>query len=448
MHSRILVVRKTSWLLRHRLRGFSNKCEASRDNQKKMRGTSFPNPSLLMLASAGGVGLCFWLSSDGNGIAFADTHPPAKDNQPVFLFGDEYRKRVFFNYEWRIRMRSTPEKVFEYFASVEAPNGEVLMTPADLMRAVVPVYPPSESDFVRGGRLRGERPPGELQCPPSDFFMLFDTNSDGLISFPEYLFLVTLLSIPEANFAVAFKMFDIDNSGEIEREEFKKVMALMRTYNRHGGQHIDGIRKGFKFSGSVENGGLIESFFGKDGNYSLKHETFVQFLRDLRDEIVRLEFAHYDFKRRGSIPAKDFALSMVASADMSHTSKLLDRVDDLSRDPDLSSVRISYQEFRSLAELRRSVQLLSLALFSHGAANGILTKPDFQRAASHVCGIELTKNVIDIIFHVFDTNKDGHMGSEEFVRVMQRREKELRVTTKAASLKGLMSCCWDCVSNE
>lgn len=59
------------------------------------------------------------------------------------------------------------------------------MTPADLMRAVVPVFPPSESSRVREGFLRGEQLPGALQCDPSKFFMLFDTNNDGLISFPE-----------------------------------------------------------------------------------------------------------------------------------------------------------------------------------------------------------------------------------------------------------------------
>ncbi|KAJ6958349.1 hypothetical protein NC653_040104 [Populus alba x Populus x berolinensis] len=62
---------------------------------------------------------------------------------------DSYRRRVFFNYEKRIRLQSPPEKVFEYFASFKTPDGEVLMTPADLMRAVVPVFPPSESNRIR-----------------------------------------------------------------------------------------------------------------------------------------------------------------------------------------------------------------------------------------------------------------------------------------------------------
>lgn len=59
------------------------------------------------------------------------------------------------------------------------------MKPSDLMRAVVPVFPPSESNLVRDGYLKGERSPGQLCCPPSEFFMLFDVDSDGLISFRE-----------------------------------------------------------------------------------------------------------------------------------------------------------------------------------------------------------------------------------------------------------------------
>lgn len=48
--------------------------------------------------------------------------------------------------------------------------------------------------------------------------------------------------------------------GEIDKEEFKKVMALMRSFNRQGAAHRDGLRTGFKVGQSVENGGLVEYF--------------------------------------------------------------------------------------------------------------------------------------------------------------------------------------------
>jgi hypothetical protein len=72
-------------------------------------------------------------------------------------------------------------------------------------------------------------------------------------------------------------------NSEIDKEEFKKVMALMRSQNRQGANHRDGRRLGIKTS--IENGGLLEDFFGKDGTDCLQHEKFVQFLRQLQDEV-------------------------------------------------------------------------------------------------------------------------------------------------------------------
>ncbi|KAL1552234.1 calcium uptake protein, mitochondrial-like isoform X1 [Salvia divinorum] len=406
----------------------------------------------VITSSAVAISLHSYLSSPPQ-VSFADFSAPAasvaqlspaqKNSQSNFIFGEAYRRKIFFNYEKRIRMRSPPEKVFEYFASVRADDREVFMTPADLMRALVPVFPPSESHLVRDGYLRGERRPGELHCAPSNFFMLFDTNSDGLISFKEYLFFVTLLSIPESSFSVAFKMFDLDCNGKIDREEFKKVMTLMQAHHRQGAVHCDGHRAGQKLRGSGENGGLVEHFFGRDGNDLLEHETFVQFLRNLHDEMVKLEFAHYDYKLRGTISAKDFALSMVASADLKHLSKLLDRVDDLDHQPNIQNIRITPEEFKSFAEIRKKLQPFSLALFSFGHMNGLLTRNDLQRAAQQVCGVDLTDNVLDVIFHVFDTNKDGSLSSDEFVRVLQKREKDIAQPTEAGFFS-FLSCCWHC----
>ncbi|XP_074591837.1 calcium uptake protein, mitochondrial-like isoform X1 [Curcuma longa] len=415
--------------------------------------------------AVGASGLGFWLlpwssSSLGSWLSLADSdllqneqvcrNEAQMEKKPRYLLADSYRRKVFFKYEKRIRILSSPEKIFKYFASSQNLEGELVMKPADLMRAIVPVFPPSESNIVREGYLRGERNPGELYCSPSAFFILFDTDSDGLISFPEYIFFVTLLSIPESSFSVAFKMFDLDNDGEIKKDEFMKVMDLMRAHTRQGASHRNGLGIGLNIGGSIETGGLIEHFFGRDGMGSLQHDKFVQFLRDLHDEIVRLEFAHYDFKSRGTISAKDFALSMVASADMNHINELLDRADELDSSS-LRNIHISFEEFKAFAELRKRLKPLSVAIFSYGKVNGLLTKQDFIRAASHVCGISLTENVVDVIFHVFDTNCDGNLSSEEFVRALQRRQTDIQYPSNTG-IMGLLSC-WlhctrDCSSSQ
>ncbi|KAK7860774.1 calcium uptake protein [Quercus suber] len=102
---------------------------------------------------------------------------------------------------------------------------------------------------------------------------------------------------------------------------------------------------------------------------------------------------------------------------------------------------------------------LSLAIFSYGKVNGSLTKKDFQRAASQVhlpktiltfshvasqvCGISITDNVVDVIFHVFDSNRDGNLSSNEFLRVLQRRETD----NPCSGSEGLLSCWMNCTTN-
>jgi calcium uptake protein 1, mitochondrial len=109
----------------------------------------------------------------------------------------EQRRRHFFKYEKRIRELSSPEKVFEYFATIGDTNKGFTMTPSDIMRSVVPVYPPHDSDIIRAGSLPGEPSPGVPQHA-SQFFETFDVDNSGGISFDEWLLFDVLLSIPEA----------------------------------------------------------------------------------------------------------------------------------------------------------------------------------------------------------------------------------------------------------
>ncbi|XP_020570850.1 calcium uptake protein, mitochondrial [Phalaenopsis equestris] len=427
-----------------RISGVSGVAAGVEDSAPSGRGLAAFAKAAVGILAVGGSSLGLWFLPESEDTRLANSSDPrlygcreasAVDKNPRFLFGGSFRRRVFFKYEKRLRLQSSPEKIFEYFASIRSPEGEVFMSPADLMRAVIPVFPSSESSIVKEGCLRGEQKPGVLHCASSPLFLLFDTNNDGLISFPEYIFFVTLLSIPDSSFSVAFKMFDLDNNGSIERDEFKKVMALMRSYNRQGACHRNGLRIGLKIRGSVENAGLVEYFFGKDGNDRLQHDKFVKFLRDLHDEILRLEFDHYDVKSEGTISAKDFALSMVAAADINHINKFLDRVDVLDKDLHLKDMRITFEEFKAFADLRKRLDLLSFAIFSYGKVNGFFAKEDFNRAASHVCGVSLSDNVVDVVFHVFDSNNDGHLSSEEFLRVMQKREIDVRQPTSASRFR-------------
>ncbi|MBA0608521.1 hypothetical protein Godav_020733 [Gossypium davidsonii] len=114
-------------------------------------------------------------TTDGSKTMFHKVALP--DYNSKFILGEVYRRKVFFNYEKRLRLRSPPEKlylvfvrylmdivviysllglhvssclqVFEYFAYFQISKGELFMRPVDLMQVVVPIFPSFESHIVR-----------------------------------------------------------------------------------------------------------------------------------------------------------------------------------------------------------------------------------------------------------------------------------------------------------
>jgi Ca2+-binding EF-hand superfamily protein len=61
-----------------------------------------------------------------------------------------------------------------------------------------------------------------------------------------------------------------------------------------------------------------------------------------------------------------------------------------------------------------------------------------------VCGVQVTDNVVDIIFHVFDANRDGSLSASEFIRVTQRREDG----SSRSGLGSMISCWLNCVTSK
>ena len=71
--------------------------------------------------------------------------------------------------------------------------------------------------------------------------------------------------------------------------------------------------------------GLLSAFFGADGRGQLSKEAFRAFVLELRDELLRLEFEWYDWRRQGAISGRDFAHSIVSCARLKHVDAYLDK---------------------------------------------------------------------------------------------------------------------------
>ena len=70
-------------------------------------------------------------------------------------------------------------------------------------------------------------------------FVIIFSFSGGLISFSDYVFLLTVLSTSRRHFEIAFKMFDLNGDGNVDAKEFQNVTNLMRSQSSMGARHRD-----------------------------------------------------------------------------------------------------------------------------------------------------------------------------------------------------------------
>lgn len=223
---------------------------------------------------------------------------PRANTGSVFSTGsplEEFRSRKVIEYEARLRRLSSPGKVFAYFATAEDADGAQMMTGADLLKA--------------NGVLQAH---AEIDALGKEFIALIDTDGDGLISYAEFVFFRALLAIKPTDLEIAFQMFDRDESGSIDREEFAYMFATLSGSGMIGQQ--------WKETASVLDGPVFKQWFGDGSDGSpgpgISFAEFSGWLMRLQAELVRLEFLRWATDSSGdgkvdSLSASDFGRMIV-----------------------------------------------------------------------------------------------------------------------------------------
>ncbi|XP_015185912.1 PREDICTED: calcium uptake protein 3, mitochondrial isoform X2 [Polistes dominula] len=381
---------------------------------------------------------------------------------------DELQKAV------KLTMR---ERRFIKFASVEY-DGQLYMTPQDFLDSVVESEPrPRLKRRVLSDKeleVMGNAIPSLRHGSPHMFRGLRDK---GIISYTEYLFLLSILTKPKTGFHIAFNMFDTDGNERVDKTEFLVLQQILtpneeenaasiklRNANertnendtfvpgsymekvfshawrgRHGietknelehlnqrqtspeeiqGQFINDDQ-GLQRRHAVDTTLMIH-FFGKDGNYELKYDDFRRFMENLQHEVLELEFHEFS-KGHDTINELDFAkiLLRYTQLDVEEFDKYLDRMMDRS---DLN-IGITFDEFRRFYQFLNNLDDFSIAMQMYTLADHPISKDEFQRAVKICTGAVLSSHILDTVFALFDEDGDGQLSYKEFIAIMKDRLK-------------------------
>ncbi|KTG42753.1 hypothetical protein cypCar_00017401 [Cyprinus carpio] len=367
-----------------------------------------------------------------------------------------FRDRKVMEYENRIRAYSTPDKIFRYFATLkiisEHGDAEVYMTPQDFVRSITPneKQPETGIHLVCDGNCtsstlfchsekaipRCEKISQDREKFADEDSIFYTLGECGLISFSDYIFLTTVLSTPQRNFEIAFKMFDLNGDGEVDLEEFEQTSMGMR--------HRDRSTTGNTLKTGGCSSALTTYFFGADLKGKLTIGSFLEFQRKLQHDVLKLEFERND-PVDGRITEKQFggmllAYSGVQSRKLKQMQKNLKR---MFKD----AQGITFEEVENFFTFLKNVNDVDTALSFYHMAGASIDKATMKQVARTVAKVELSDHVCDVVFALFDCDGNGELSNKEFIAIMKQRLMRGLEKPKDMGFTRLVRAMWKCAQN-
>uniref|UniRef100_A0A2I3HJA3 Mitochondrial calcium uptake 2 n=1 Tax=Nomascus leucogenys TaxID=61853 RepID=A0A2I3HJA3_NOMLE len=313
---------------------------------------------------------------------------------------------------------------FMQFSSLEH-EGEYYMTPRDFLFSVM---------FEQMERELGIQTAG---CG-STFFR--DLGDKGLISYTEYLFLLTILTKPHSGFHVAFKMLDTDGNEMIEKREFFKLQKIiskqddLMTVKTNETGYQEAIVKETEINTTLQM-----HFFGKRGQRKLHYKEFRRFMENLQTEIQEMEFLQFS-KGLSFMRKEDFAEWLLFFTNTENKDIYWKNV----REKLSAGESISLDEFKSFCHFTTHLEDFAIAMQMFSLAHRPVRLAEFKRAVKVATGQELSNNILDTVFKIFDLDGDECLSHEEFLGVLKNRMHRGLWVPQHQSIQEY----WKCVKKE
>ncbi|XP_009994694.1 PREDICTED: calcium uptake protein 1, mitochondrial isoform X2 [Chaetura pelagica] len=360
-----------------------------------------------------------------------------------------FRDRKVMEYENRIRAYSTPDKIFRYFATLKVINehgeSEVFMTPQDFVRSITPNEKQPEhlgldQFIVKRYDGKTEKLSQEREKFADEDSIFYALGECGLISFSDYIFLTTVLSTPQRNFEIAFKMFDLNGDGEVDLEEFEQVQSIIRSQTSMGMRHRDRSTTGNTLKTGF-NSALTTFFFGADLKGKLTISHFLDFQRKLQHDILKLEFERHD-PVEGRITERQFGSMLLAYSGV-QSKKLTVMLKQLKKHFQ-DGEGLTFEEVENFFTFLKNINDVDTALSFYHMAGASLDKVTMQQVARTVAKVELSDHVCDVVFALFDCDGNGELSNKEFVAIMKQRLMRGLEKPKDMGFTRLMRAMWKC----
>ncbi|KTW28473.1 hypothetical protein T552_01733 [Pneumocystis carinii B80] len=269
-------------------------------------------------------------------------------------------------------------------------------------------------------------------------FKVADVKKRGLLSEEDWICFGKLLGKYDAEYQIVFKFFDVEGTGKILYEDFKKMIFANES--------MDSIPFNW-------NSSWLKKYMNNMGKYGMTYPEFIEMIKDLEEERIKQAFVYYDKENLGYIGKEEF--SKIINKVLSHklSDYLLKHLDTLCEDR-INGEKISYANIRAFQNVIRKAKMIEgivrAAILK--SSDSRITRIDFMREAEKMGYCLFTPMEMDILFHFVGLDNDtGRLSYQDFIKVLDATWKnpieqknslscdELKVMDKYGKIKKLIS---------
>jgi solute carrier family 25 aspartate/glutamate transporter 12/13 len=219
-----------------------------------------------------------------------------------------------------------------------------------------------------------------------------------------------LLAKPDAEYDIAFRLFDTEGSGSVNYDTFQKVFA-----QRDGG---------LPFNWNCDWATLYVG--ASKSRHALDYTQFTQMLRGLTGERVRQAFHYFDKNRDGFIQPDEFQKIVVETAKHKLSDHMLDNLHTIGNIT--RGQKITYSDVRAFQNIVREMDMVGVIVKNATARSteGRITKEEFMEEAARVTSFSLfTPHEVNILFHFAGLDSpSGKLSYADFQRVLDPSWRE------------------------
>lgn len=329
------------------------------------------------------------------------------------------------------------ERRFLQFASLQY-NGAAYLSPSDFLEAVA-LDGDGDSEGSSSRRHRRRRrhvlsdsdyramlraTPGKRRA--SDH-LFRDLGRNGLISYPEFLLLLNVLSKSRFGFEIAFRAFDRNSDGRLDAEEFRRLYRVVSSSGAAAAADSDSGFELLTYDEAAANTSLLVHFFGSDGRDSVSAAEFTRFADNLQREVLLAEFRAClgaSAAANAAMSPTEFGRAVLRRTRLPGSERRLRLA--LLEDRVWQSDGVTAEEYLQFFQFLLHTDDLFFALRMFDIAGKSISQEDFQRAVTAATGRGVSPKLLAIVFAMFDIDGDGALSYAEFLSLFGQGDTGLR----------------------